>query len=82
VTRRGERLLPAHGVVRKCTPTRKRDARRLWAEGCGADDVHPIQKFGDGSYGAGAVFEEHYGMSKYIGGVGLAVAVGISVGSA
>lgn len=29
--------------------------------------------------GAGAVFEEHYGMSKYIGGVGLAVAVGISV---
>jgi uncharacterized membrane protein YkvI len=29
--------------------------------------------------GAGAVFEEHYGMSKYIGGLGLAVAVGISV---
>jgi uncharacterized membrane protein YkvI len=29
--------------------------------------------------GAGAVFEEHYGLSKYIGGVGLAVAVGISV---
>ena len=29
--------------------------------------------------GAGAVFEEHYGLSRYIGGVGLAVAVGISV---
>ena len=29
--------------------------------------------------GAGAVFEEHYGMSKYIGGIGLAIAVGISV---
>jgi uncharacterized membrane protein YkvI len=29
--------------------------------------------------GAGAVFEEHYGLSKYIGGIGLAVAVGISV---
>lgn len=29
--------------------------------------------------GAGAVFEEHYGISRYIGGVGLAVAVGISV---
>ncbi|MCW4465563.1 hypothetical protein OK351_08605 [Glutamicibacter sp. MNS18] len=29
--------------------------------------------------GAGAVFEEHYGVSKHIGGIGLAVAVGISV---
>jgi uncharacterized membrane protein YkvI len=29
--------------------------------------------------GAGAVFEEHYGLSKYIGGIGLAVVVGISV---
>lgn len=29
--------------------------------------------------GAGAVFEEHYGVSKYAGGIGLAVAVGISV---
>jgi uncharacterized membrane protein YkvI len=29
--------------------------------------------------GAGAVFEEHYGISKYVGGIGLAVAVGISV---
>ncbi|MCW2131340.1 hypothetical protein [Arthrobacter sp. VKM Ac-2550] len=29
--------------------------------------------------GAGAVFEEHYGLSKYIGGIGLALAVGISV---
>ncbi|GAA5226339.1 YkvI family membrane protein [Paeniglutamicibacter antarcticus] len=29
--------------------------------------------------GAGAVFEEHYGLSKYIGGVGLALAVAISV---
>jgi uncharacterized membrane protein YkvI len=29
--------------------------------------------------GAGAVFQEHYGVSKYIGGVGLAIAVGISV---
>lgn len=29
--------------------------------------------------GAGAVFEEHYGLSKYIGGIGLAAAVGISV---
>lgn len=29
--------------------------------------------------GAGAVFEEHYGLSKFIGGIGLAVAVGISV---
>ncbi|EMY35804.1 hypothetical protein D477_002401 [Arthrobacter crystallopoietes BAB-32] len=29
--------------------------------------------------GAGAVFEEHYGTSKYIGGIGLAAAVGISV---
>ncbi|TLM83738.1 hypothetical protein [Pseudarthrobacter sp. NamE5] len=29
--------------------------------------------------GAGAVFEEHYGMSKYVGGIGLAVAVGMSV---
>lgn len=29
--------------------------------------------------GAGAVFEEHYGMSKYFGGVGLAIVVGLSV---
>lgn len=29
--------------------------------------------------GAGAVFEEHYGLSKYAGGIGLAVVVGISV---
>ena len=29
--------------------------------------------------GAGAVFEEHYGLSKYVGGIGLAVAVGITV---
>jgi uncharacterized membrane protein YkvI len=29
--------------------------------------------------GAGAVFEEHYGLSKFIGGVGLAVVVGITV---
>ncbi|MFK3836906.1 hypothetical protein [Microbacterium sp. NPDC087868] len=29
--------------------------------------------------GAGAVFEEHYGLSKFLGGIGLAVAVGISV---
>ena len=29
--------------------------------------------------GAGAVFEEHYGLSKYVGGVGLAVVVGITV---
>ncbi len=29
--------------------------------------------------GAGAVFQEHYGLSKYLGGVGLAVAVGITV---
>lgn len=29
--------------------------------------------------GAGAVFEEHYGLSKYIGGIGLAAAVGITV---
>lgn len=29
--------------------------------------------------GAGAVFQEHYGLSKYLGGIGLAVAVGISV---
>lgn len=29
--------------------------------------------------GAGAVFEEHYGLSKYLGGIGLALAVGISV---
>lgn len=29
--------------------------------------------------GAGAVFEEHYGLSKYLGGVLLALAVGISV---
>lgn len=29
--------------------------------------------------GAGAVFQEHYGLSKYIGGIGLALAVGISV---
>ena len=29
--------------------------------------------------GAGAVFEEHYGLSRYTGGIGLAVVVGISV---
>ncbi len=29
--------------------------------------------------GAGAVFQEYYGLSKYIGGIGLAVAVGIRV---
>lgn len=29
--------------------------------------------------GAGAVFEEHYGLSRYIGGIGLALAVAISV---
>ncbi|WP_336714823.1 YkvI family membrane protein [Arthrobacter sp. USHLN218] len=29
--------------------------------------------------GAGAVFEEHYGLSKFVGGIGLATAVGISV---
>ncbi|WP_309080653.1 hypothetical protein [Zhihengliuella sp.] len=29
--------------------------------------------------GAGAVFQEHYGLSKYLGGIGLAVAVGITV---
>lgn len=29
--------------------------------------------------GAGAVFEEHYGLSKYIGGSCLAIAVGVSV---
>lgn len=29
--------------------------------------------------GAGAVFAEHYGLSKYVGGIGLAVAVGITV---
>ncbi|MDQ0093712.1 YkvI family membrane protein [Paeniglutamicibacter psychrophenolicus] len=29
--------------------------------------------------GAGAVFEEHYGMSRYVGGIGLAVVVGVSV---
>ena len=29
--------------------------------------------------GAGAVFQEHYGLSKYIGGIGLAVAVGVTV---
>lgn len=29
--------------------------------------------------GAGAVFEEHYGVSRYIGGVGLAVCVGLTV---
>jgi uncharacterized membrane protein YkvI len=29
--------------------------------------------------GAGAVFEEHYGMSKYVGGIGLAAAVGLTV---
>lgn len=29
--------------------------------------------------GAGAVFEEHYGLSKYIGGIGLAAVVGITV---
>lgn len=29
--------------------------------------------------GAGAVFEEHYGLSKYIGGIGLAVVVSVTV---
>ncbi|UTT39297.1 hypothetical protein NMP99_14980 [Glutamicibacter mishrai] len=29
--------------------------------------------------GAGAVFEEHYGLSNYFGGVGLAIVVGLSV---
>jgi len=29
--------------------------------------------------GAGAVFEEHYGMSKYFGGIALAIVVGLSV---
>jgi uncharacterized membrane protein YkvI len=29
--------------------------------------------------GAGAVFQEHYGLSRYAGGIGLAVVVGISV---
>ncbi|WFP16470.1 YkvI family membrane protein [Citricoccus muralis] len=29
--------------------------------------------------GAGAVFQEHYGLSKYIGGVALALAVGVTV---
>lgn len=29
--------------------------------------------------GAGAVFQEYYGLSKYIGGIGLAVAVGIAL---
>ncbi|WP_051297877.1 YkvI family membrane protein [Brevibacterium album] len=29
--------------------------------------------------GAGAVFEEHYGLSKYAGGIGLAVVVGLTV---
>ncbi|GAA3712314.1 membrane protein [Zhihengliuella alba] len=29
--------------------------------------------------GAGAVFQEHYGLSKYLGGIGLAVAVGVTV---
>jgi uncharacterized membrane protein YkvI len=29
--------------------------------------------------GAGAVFQEHYGLSKYVGGIGLATAVGITV---
>jgi uncharacterized membrane protein YkvI len=29
--------------------------------------------------GAGAVFQEHYGLSKYAGGIGLAVVVGITV---
>ena len=29
--------------------------------------------------GAGAVFEEHYGMSKYVGGIGLAAVVGLTV---
>lgn len=29
--------------------------------------------------GAGAVFEEHYGLSKHVGGIGLAAAVGITV---
>lgn len=29
--------------------------------------------------GAGAVFQEHYGLSRYIGGIGLAVAVGLTV---
>src|SRR5699024_3123660 len=29
--------------------------------------------------GAGAVFEEYYGLSKFIGGIGLAAAVGLTV---
>lgn len=29
--------------------------------------------------GAGALFEEHYGLSRYAGGIGLAVAVGVTV---
>ncbi|GAB3670303.1 membrane protein [Zhihengliuella somnathii] len=29
--------------------------------------------------GAGAVFQEHYGLSKYVGGIGLALAVGATV---
>ncbi|MCO1337426.1 hypothetical protein BJH93_00715 [Kocuria polaris] len=29
--------------------------------------------------GSGAVFQEHYGLSKYLGGIGLAVAVGLTV---
>ncbi|WP_087872226.1 YkvI family membrane protein [Arthrobacter globiformis] len=29
--------------------------------------------------GAGAVFEEHYGLSKFVGGIGLAVVVGLTV---
>lgn len=29
--------------------------------------------------GAGAVFEEHYGLSKYVGGIGLAAVVGLTV---
>lgn len=29
--------------------------------------------------GAGAVFQEHYGLSKYIGGIALALAVGVTV---
>lgn len=29
--------------------------------------------------GAGAVFEQHYGVSKYVGGIALAIAVGVTV---
>lgn|GEM_PF-4666025 len=31
------------------------------------------------SFTVGVVFEEHYGMSRYVGGIGLVVVVGISV---